>query len=69
MLSKRDVLDCIQESREKLKSLIDFDTLNKYGLAIQHYIHMKDCIPYLESFIVGPGIFSPCMIRTMNLKT
>ena len=57
LLSKRDLLDCIQESREKLKSLINFDTLQMYGLSIQHYIHIKECVPYLESFIVGPGIF------------
>lgn len=57
LLSKRDLLDCIQESRETLKSLIDFDTLDKYGLSIQQYIHIKECVPHLESFVVGLGIF------------
>ena len=37
--------------------MINNDILHKNDLQIQQYIHIKDCTPYLESFIVGRGIF------------
>ena len=33
------------------------DVLHKNDLQSQHYIHINNCTPYLESFIVGQGIF------------
>ncbi len=33
------------------------DVLSGNELQIQHYIHINNCTPYLESFIVGRGIF------------
>ena len=57
LVSKRDLIECIKQSSEHLSELIDTDILCKNNLQIQHYIHIKDCTPYLESFIVGRGIF------------
>ena len=37
--------------------MINTDVLKKNDLQIQQYIHIKDCTPYLESFIVGRGVF------------
>lgn len=57
LISKKDLIECINHSREDLFELIDTDVLQKNDLQIQHYIHIKDCTPYLESFIVGRGVF------------
>ena len=57
LFSKRDLIECINHSREHLSELINNDILHKNDLQIQQYIHIKDCTPYLESFIVGRGIF------------
>ena len=57
LVSKRDLIECINHSRRQLSELINTDVLKKNDLQIQQYIHIKDCTPYLESFIVGRGIF------------
>jgi len=57
LVSKGDVIECINHSRKQLSKLIDIDVLEKNDLQIQQYIHIKECTPYLESFIVGRGIF------------
>ena len=57
LVSKGDVIECINHSRKQLSELIDIDVLEKNDLQIQQYIHIKECTPYLESFIVGRGIF------------
>ena len=57
LVSKRDLIECINHSREKLSELIDMDILCKNDLQIQHYIHINNDTPYLESFIVGRGVF------------
>ena len=57
LVSKRDLIECINHSRKELSVLIDMDVLHKNALQIQHYICIKDCTPYLESFIVGCGVF------------
>ena len=57
LVSKIDLIKCIDRSRNRLSELIDMDVLQKNDLQIQHYIHINNCTPYLESFIVGQGIF------------
>ena len=57
LISKRDLIDSISQSRVKLFELIDADVLGKNNLQIQQYIHINNGTPYLESFIVGRGIF------------
>ena len=57
LVSKRDLIECINRSREQMSEIIDLDVLRKNNLEIQQYIHIKDCTPYLESFIVGRGVF------------
>ena len=57
MISKRDLIDGISQSRVKLFELIDADVLDKNNLQIQQYIHINNGTPYSESFIVGQGIF------------
>ena len=57
LISKSDLIECINHSRERLSELIDTDVLHKNDLQIQHYIHIKNSTPYLESFIVGWGVF------------
>lgn len=56
-LSKEDILHSLNSSDEKIKELVDIDVLNQYDLSVQQYIHIKDGIPYSESFIAGKGIF------------
>ncbi len=57
MISKRDLIESISLSRVKLSELIDADVLGKNDLQIQQYIHINNGTPYIESFIVGRGIF------------
>ena len=57
LISKKDLIDSISQSRVKLSELIDADALDKNNLQIQQYIHINNGTPYLESFIVGRGIF------------
>ncbi len=57
LISKRDLIDSISLSRVKLFELINTDVLERNNLQIQQYIHINNCTPYLESFIVGQGIF------------
>ena len=57
LVSKRDLIECINHSREQLSELIDMDVLHKNDLQIQNYIHINNGTPYLESFIVGWGVF------------
>ena len=57
LISKRDLIESISLSRVKLSELIDADVLDKNNLQIQQYIHINNGTPYLESFIVGRGIF------------
>ena len=57
LISKRDLIECINHSRRHLSELIHTDVLKKNDLQIQQYIHIKECTPYLESFIVGRGVF------------
>ena len=57
LISKRDLIDSISQSRDKLSGLIDNGVLDKNNLKIQQYIHINNGTPYLESFIVGRGIF------------
>ena len=57
LISKVDLIECIGHSREKLSKLIDTDVIKRNDLQVQHYIHIDNCKPYLESFIVGRGIF------------
>ena len=57
LISKRNLNECIRHSREMLSELINMDVLHKNNLKIQHYIHINCGTPYLESFIVGRGIF------------
>ena len=57
LISKRDLIDSISQSRDKLSGLIDDGVLDKNNLKIQQYIHINNGTPYLESFIVGQGIF------------
>ena len=57
LISKSDLLESIDHSKEKISELIDMDVLHKNNLKIQYYIHINDCTPYLESFIAGPGVF------------
>ena len=57
LISSNDLTVSIEESREKLKTLIDYSVLEKYELDLKQYIHIKKCKPYLETFIVGRGIF------------
>lgn len=56
-LSKEDILHLLNSSNEKVNELVDIDVLNHYDLSVQQYIHIKDGIPYPESFIAGRGIF------------
>lgn len=57
LISKRDLIDSISLSRVKLFELINTEVLERNNLQIQQYIHINNCTPYLESFIVGQGIF------------
>ena len=57
LISKRDLIESISLSRVKLSKLIDADVLGKNYLQIQQYIHINNGTPYIESFIVGRGIF------------
>ncbi|MBR6479391.1 MAG: hypothetical protein IKT04_02695 [Clostridia bacterium] len=57
LISKSDLMAHITEKKNELDQLIDYEVLNKYGLTVQYYIHIDDCGPFLESFIVGPGVF------------
>ena len=57
LISKRDLIESISLSRVKLSELIDADVLDKNNLQIQPYIHIDNGTPYIESFIVGRGIF------------
>ena len=57
LISKRDLIDSISLSRVKLFELINTDVLERNNLQIQQYIHINNCTPHLESFIVGQGIF------------
>lgn len=57
LISKRDLIESISLSRVKLSELIDADVLGKNDLQIQQYIHINNGTPYIESFIVGRGIF------------
>lgn len=57
MISKSNLIDSISQSRAKLSELIDADVLDMNNLQIQQYIHINNSTPYLESFIVGRGIF------------
>ena len=57
LISKGDLIECINDTRKKLAEMIDPSVLQKYDLQIQQYIHINNCTPYLESFIVGRGIF------------
>jgi len=67
LISKRDLIDSIIKSRDKLSELIDADVLDKNNLQIQQYIHINNGTPYLESFIVGRGIFLLYMMTAMRL--
>ena len=57
LVSKSDLIECIRHSREHLSELLDTAVLQRNNLQIQHYIHINDCTPYLESFIAGCGVF------------
>ena len=57
LTSKADLIDCFSETKKKLDELVDYELLDRYGLKIQQYIHINDCSPHLESFIVGRGLF------------
>ena len=57
LMTKPDLIEILQHDREQTDSIIDNSTLEKYGLTLQHYIHIRDSVPHRESFIVGPGIF------------
>lgn len=56
-VSRKDILHSLKEHRRKINELIDYEVLQQNGLVVQHYIHIKEGIPYEESFIVGKGIF------------
>lgn len=56
-LSGKDILHVLKESRKKINELIDYEVLEKNELIVQQYIHIKEGVPYEESFIAGKGIF------------
>ena len=59
MQKEKDVIHAYKEQILRLKDskLIDFQLLDKLGLEIQNYTRIKEGRAYLESFIVGKGIF------------
>ena len=59
MQKEKDVIRAYKEQILRLKDskLIDFRLLDKLGLEIQNYTRIKEGRAYLESFIVGKGIF------------
>lgn len=57
LISKSGLLQCINDSKNKISEIIDMDVLHKNDLQVQQYIHIKNGTPYLESFIVGRGVF------------
>lgn len=59
MQKEKDVIHAYKEQILRLKDseLIDFQILDKLGLEIQNYTRIKEGRAYLESFIVGKGIF------------
>lgn len=59
MQKEKDVIRAYKKQILRLKDskLIDFRLLDKLGLEIQNYTRIKEGRAYLESFIVGKGIF------------
>lgn len=59
LITKRDVLREYSKMCSKLlePEYLDKQVLEKYGLAIQSYTRIQNGSIYLESFIVGKGIF------------
>lgn len=59
MQQQKDVIHAYKEQVLRLKDskLIDYQLLDKLGLEIQSYTRIKEGRAYLESFIVGKGIF------------
>lgn len=57
IIEKKDLIECYNRSKENLEERIDYKVLDQYNLQVQQYIRIKDGVPYLESFIVGEGIF------------
>ena len=59
MQKEKDVIRAYKEQVLRLEDskLIDFQLLDKLGLGIQSYTRIKEGRVYLESFIVGKGIF------------
>ena len=56
---EKDVIRTYKEQILRLEDskILDFQLLNKLGLEIQNYTRIKEGRAYLESFIVGKGIF------------
>lgn len=57
LLKENVFIASTKDTNKKIQKLVDFEVLEKYGLCIQQYTHIKEGSIYIENFLVGKGIF------------